>query len=67
MEISTSIFRSGISERTFTKGATLSGEEDTPDVKAIAQAAGLEEYETSEIGSGEDETLYFILPTALEG
>lgn len=63
MEISTSIFRSGVSDRDFTKGATLSGEEDVPDIEAIAEAAGLEDYETSEFESIEgDEVLYFIMP-----
>ncbi|KAF6816888.1 hypothetical protein CMUS01_12191 [Colletotrichum musicola] len=63
MKISTSIFRSGVSERTFTKGATLSGEEDVPDIKAIAEGAGLEYYETSEFESIEGgEVLYFIMP-----
>ncbi|KAF6825957.1 hypothetical protein CPLU01_09949, partial [Colletotrichum plurivorum] len=63
MEISTSILRPGISERTFTNGATLSGEEDVPDIKAIAEEADLEDYETSEFESIEgDEMLYFIMP-----
>ncbi|KAK2018696.1 hypothetical protein LZ32DRAFT_521240 [Colletotrichum eremochloae] len=62
-EVSKSVFRSDFSERISVKGATLGLDEDTPDIKTIAGAVGLVDYETYEHQAmGDGGKNFFILP-----
>lgn len=63
-ELSKSPFRSDVSERVLTKGATLGLDDDLPDIDAIADAAGLLGYHhTEHEKADEGQSIYFIIST----
>ncbi|KAK6208520.1 hypothetical protein QIS74_12038 [Colletotrichum tabaci] len=66
-ELSKSPFRSEVSERVLTKGATLGLDDDLPDIGSIADAAGLLDYHHIEHETADEgQKIYFIFPTEEE-